>query len=135
MTPLTFYFMPFIITYPVIKQGFKCEQAMKSRMSHVLICNNYNVSVSKRANVYKRYDFITHFATKIVVNTTKSSIFLKVVVADFHYSGRFPGALPLAASFAVLSPGSKGSAFPQESPLPFQSVSRSSYNIKQNIKF
>lgn len=47
---------------------------MKSRMSHVLIYNNYNVSVSKRAHAYKRYDFIIHFASKIVVNTMISII-------------------------------------------------------------
>ncbi len=44
---------------------------MKSRMSHVLIYNNYKVSVSKRTDAYKRYDYIIHFASKIVVNTVK----------------------------------------------------------------
>ena len=33
-------------------------------------------------------------------------------LADFHYCGRFPGGKALAASFAMLSPGSKALANP-----------------------
>ncbi len=66
---------------------------MKSRMSHVLIYNNYNVIVSKRANAYKRYDFIIRFASKFVVNTVKMTIILTDEVIVFHYGGRFPRAL------------------------------------------
>ena len=94
---------------------------MKSRMSHVLIYNNYNVSVSKRAHAYKRYDFIIHFASKFVVNTVKLTIFLTDEVADFHCGGRFPRALlqPLPSRSSVQ--GLKLVLIPPESPPPFQS--------------
>ena len=72
---------------------------MKSRMSHVLICNNYNVSVSKRANAYKRYDFIIHFASNIVLNTVKLTNILTDEVTDFHSDRRF---LPLVNHFTVI---------------------------------
>ena len=37
---------------------------------------------------------------------------IKKEMADFHCCGRFPGGISLAASFAMLSPGSKVHANP-----------------------
>ena len=97
---------------------------MKSRMSHVLIYNNYNVSVSKRANAYKRYDFIIHFTSKFVVNTEYLTSILTDEVTDFHCGGRFPRALlqPLPSLCSVQ--GLQYVLFPQESPPPLQSAKK-----------